>query len=105
MDMSGFESVEAIADVIEVQSLIRCDDRAYGCLDGALKLILLCKATLPHKSLPPSLLFHSLNHSTCCYLRTDLISTVFYNLLFHVARLIHSVWALLRIIASSLLLG
>lgn len=31
VDMSGFESVEAIAGIIEVQTLIRRDDHVHKC--------------------------------------------------------------------------
>ena len=40
VDMSGFESMDAMSGVIEVQTSMRYDDRAYRskCLDGVLKL-------------------------------------------------------------------
>ena len=38
VDISGFDSVDAMSVLIEVQTSIRCDYDAYKYLDGVLKL-------------------------------------------------------------------
>ena len=41
VDMSGLDPMDAMSNVLDVQTLVRCDDGAYKCLDGVLKLTLM----------------------------------------------------------------